>query len=76
MHCLHLQQRQQLMKPQGINMTTAEKAKEAVLERVIELAKTAEITDLFVLTDTISHATGESTQHLATLPDMLLKIMV
>lgn len=56
-------------------MTTAEKAKEAVLERVIELAKTAEIMELFILTDTISQITGETTQHLATLPDMLLKIM-
>lgn len=56
-------------------MTTAEKAKEAVLERVIELAKDAEIMELFILTDTISQITGEHTQHLATLPDMLLKIM-
>ena len=56
-------------------MTTAEKAKEAVLERVIELAKTAEIMELFILTDTIGQITGETTQHLATLPDMLLKIM-
>lgn len=56
-------------------MTTAEKAKEAVLERVIELAKTAKIMELFILTDTIYQITGEPTQHLATLPDMLLKIM-
>ena len=56
-------------------MTTSEKAKEAVLERVIELAKTAEIGDLFVLTDTIGHITGESTKHLDVLYGTLTKIL-
>ena len=56
-------------------MTTAEKAKEAVLERVIELAKTAEITDLFALTNTISHVTGESDKHLDALYGTLTKIL-
>lgn len=56
-------------------MTTAEKAKEAVLERVIELAKTAEIIDLFALTDTIGRITGESTKHMDILSETLSKIL-
>lgn len=56
-------------------MTTAEKAKEAVLERVIELAKDATMLDLFHLTDAIEKMTGENTQNLATVPELLLNIM-
>ena len=57
-------------------MTTVEKAKEAVLERVAVLAKDAQVTDLFALTDTIGRVTGESTKHMDVLADTLSKILV
>jgi len=56
-------------------MTTAEKAKEAVLERVAVLAKDAQVTDLFALTDTIGRITGESTKHMDVLADTLSKLL-
>lgn len=52
-------------------MTTAEKAKEAVLERVVVLAKDATVLDLAHLTDAIIKTTGEDHKHLDRCFDIL-----
>lgn len=56
-------------------MTTAEKAKEAVLTRIILLAKDATILDLFPLTDAIGKLTGESTKYANIMAESLSKIL-
>lgn len=56
-------------------MTTAEKAKQAVLERVIELAKDATVLDLFSLTEAIAKSTGENTKYVDVFSKTLSKIL-
>lgn len=56
-------------------MTVADKAKQAILERVIVLAKDADITGLTALTDTIGKMTGETTKPMNVMADAMAKIM-
>lgn len=56
-------------------MIIAEKAKQAILERVVELAKDATVSDLFELTDAIAKTTGENTKYADVLQGTLSKIL-